>query len=74
MTKQIMKLTVPANGTWRIIQNESDMNQFSVYYERDGHRKLISRHSCIQNALQAILEYTTCRMWQKTDVELNKVW
>lgn len=33
MTKQIMSLTIPHNGTWKVIHDDSErFNQFKVFY------------------------------------------
>ncbi len=72
MKKQIMKLSTPYNGNWKIIMDDSTIfNKFSVYRIADGHTKLIQRYSCVADCLQYILEQTTRRKYICTGNEIK---
>ena len=74
MTKQIMSLMVPYNGTWKIIQNDSDrFNQFRVYRISDGHKKLIEKYGDIASCLHCIAQQITGHTWVMTDAKVEKL-
>ena len=62
MKKQIMKLCIPYNGSWKIVMDDSTIfNKFDVYRIADGHTKLMQRYHCVADCLHYILEQTTKR-------------
>ena len=75
MTKQLMKMTIPYNGTWRIIQdNASYYNQFSVYYESNGHKKLLQRYGDMASCLHFITQQLTGHEWYMSDRKVERVY
>lgn len=74
MKKQIMKLDIPYNGTWRIIQNDKEQsNKFCVYYEANGHRKLIQKYGDIASCLHCVAQQTTGHEWRMTDRKVDRL-
>lgn len=75
MTKQLMKLSIPYNGTWRIIQNDAErFNQFIVYHEHDGHRKLLQKYADMASCLHYIAQQLTGFEWQRTNRKVEREW
>lgn len=75
MTRQIAKIAIPYNGTWRVIQDDKEKyNQFCVYYEANGHRKLIQKYGDIASCFHCITQQLTGYMWRMTDVRVEKLW
>lgn len=75
MTKQIMSLTIPYNGTWKIINNTSDRsNPFRVYRIDNGHRKLIVKYADIASCLHCITQQLTGHEWRMTENEVERLY
>ena len=74
MTKQLAKITIPNNGTWKIIMNDCECNKFRVYYERNGHKKLIQKYCDLASCFHCILQQTTGHMWRMTDERVERLW
>lgn len=75
MTKQIMSLTVPCNGTWKIIQDDSARyNPFRVYWIADGHRRLLNKYADLASCLHYITQQLTGYEWRKTDIRVEQDW
>lgn len=74
MTKQIMKLDIPHNGTWKIVRDDNrKCNQFSVYYIRDGHRRLIERYGDLTSCLHCVTQQLTGHEWRMTDRKVERL-
>jgi hypothetical protein len=74
MTKQIMKLTTPHNGTWKIIQDDSDRyNPYRVYRIHDGHKKLISKYGDLASCLHCITQQITGHIWKSTREKVERL-
>ena len=74
MTKQIMKLDIPYNGTWKVIHDDNrKCNQFSVYYIRDGHRRLIERYGDLTSCLHCVTQQLTGHEWRMTDRKVERL-
>lgn len=82
MKKQIMSLTVPHNGTWKIIYDNSEKyNQFKVYYvwnELTDHgvykrMKLIQKYGDITSCLHCVTQQLTGHEWQMTDRKVDRL-
>lgn len=75
MTKQIMKLVVPYNGTWKVVQDDSEKyNQFRVYRISDGHQKLIDKYGDVASCLHCITQQITGHVWVMTDTRVEKLY
>lgn len=75
MTRQIMKLNVPYNGTWKVIMDDSDrFNQFRVYRETNGHKKLMEKYGDIASCLHFITQQLTGHVWYMSDQKVESVY
>ena len=64
MKKQILKLQIPYNGEWKVIQDDSvKYKQYRVYWNR----KQVDRCGCIKDCLHNIMQWSTGRKWIETD-------
>lgn len=74
MTKQIMKLMIPHNGTWKIIQDDSDRyNPYRVYRISNEHRKLISKYGDLASCLHCITQQITGYIWIRTGEKVERL-
>ena len=74
MTKQIMKLEIPYNGTWRIIRDDSDKyNPYRIYRETNGHRKLIDKYGDIASCLHCITQQITGHIWYMSNETVDRI-
>lgn len=75
MTKQLMKLTIPQNGTWKIVMNDAErFNRFCVYYESAGHRRLLEKYGDMASCLHFITQQLTGHEWRMTDQKVERIW
>ena len=54
MATQIMKLDIPYNGTWKILDHQEGPTRFYLYYEKAGSRSLKGKFTCIVDCLNYI--------------------
>lgn len=82
MTKQIMSLTIPHNGTWKIIHDYSErFNQFKVFYvwnELTDHgirkrKKLIEKYGDIASCLHCVAQQLTGHEWRMTEYKVDRL-
>ena len=74
MKKQIMKMEIPYNCSWKVIMDDSEQSdKFKIYRISNGHTKLIQKCSCIASCLQCIAEQTTGHEWQMTDRKVDRL-
>jgi hypothetical protein len=74
MTKQLMKLTIPYNSSWKIIMNDSDKyNKFWVYRIHDEHTKLLVKFADMASCLHFITQQITGHVWRMTDERVEKM-
>ena len=74
MTKQLMKMTVPYNSTWRIIYNDTEQfNKFCVYHESNGHRKLLQKYADMASCLHFIMQQLTGHVWYMSDCVVERI-
>lgn len=70
MKKQLLKFTVPYNGTWKIIQDDAvKVNPFRVYWNN----KQIERYGDLANCIHLIAQQMTGRIWHMTDERVEKL-
>lgn len=75
MTRQIMKLNVPHNDTWKVIMDDSDkFNQFRVYRETNGHKKLMEKYGDIASCLHFITQQMTGHVWYMSDQKVERAY
>lgn len=75
MTRQLMKMTIPCNGTWKIVHDDTkQVNRFYVYYESNGHKKLLQRYGDMASCLHYITQQLTGHVWQMTDERVEREW
>jgi hypothetical protein len=82
MKKQIMSLTIPHNGAWKIITDDSEVfNPFKVYYVWNeltdyGIRKrmkLITKYGDLASCLHCITQQLTGYEWRMTDRKVERL-
>ena len=74
MTKQIMKLSVPYNGTWKIIRDDKDIiHQYHVYYETYEHRKLMQKYTCVLDCLRFVTQQVSGHEWIMTERKVERI-
>lgn len=74
MTRQIMKLSIPYNGTWKVIMDDSEKNnKFKVYRIADGHTKLIQKYGDIASCLHCITQQLTGHEWYMSDRKVDRL-
>lgn len=83
MTKQIMSLTIPHNGTWKVIQDDSErFNPYKVYYVRNvptdlgirKRKKLIEKYGDIASCLHCVTQQLTGHEWRMTEYKVDRLY
>lgn len=73
MRKQIAKIQIPYNGTWKVIETDSPVNPYRVYRQEDGHTRLIEKYGDIASCLHCITQQLTGHVWTMTEQRVERI-